>query len=93
MTTKERNAALEETNSHGLPVYRLDYKHTPRAVRRPSRYRVLSTSEGCELLQTGKDRFCTVYGLEVIRGQTYEQAATQHGCNIMHSLACEGKIS
>ncbi len=45
-----------------------------------------------ELWQTGKDSFTCVYGLEVKTRQNYTDAALDLGANIMHALACEGRL-
>ena len=45
-----------------------------------------------ELWQTGPNEFKVVYGSQSGNGLTYEKAASELGCAIMHALACEGKL-
>lgn len=45
-----------------------------------------------ELIQTGKNRFKVIYGLQVKEDLSYNQAATELGRSILHCLSCDGKI-
>lgn len=44
------------------------------------------------LEQTGVDKFVVTYGKQVKSGLTYAQAASELGADIMHALACDGKL-
>jgi hypothetical protein len=45
------------------------------------------------LIQTGKNTFTVVYGLQTFKKMGYQSAAKELGECIMHALNCEGKIN
>lgn len=44
------------------------------------------------LFQCGKDKFTVQYWKQIKTNLTYARAASELGANIMHALACEGKL-
>ncbi len=49
---------------------------------------------GLKLEQAGNKAglFTVTYGLQVVRGLTYSEAAAEYGSCLMHALACEGRL-
>jgi len=45
-----------------------------------------------KLIQTGRDRFVVIYGLQRFEGLDYAEAAAKLGQSIMHAQACEGLL-
>jgi hypothetical protein len=45
-----------------------------------------------QLIQTGKERFTVVYGLQRDTGLSYGEAARKLGEAIMHKAACDGDM-
>lgn len=45
-----------------------------------------------ELIQNGRDKFTVKYGLQVKKNLCYEEAASELGACIMHSLACFNEL-
>jgi hypothetical protein len=45
-----------------------------------------------KLEQSGIDRFYVTYGMQVKGPLAYAAAASELGANIMHALACEGRL-
>lgn len=44
------------------------------------------------LFQTGRNKFMVVYGKDVSRDLTYNQACVKLGSAMMHALSCDGKV-
>jgi len=55
-------------------------------------HKVTNLDHYVTLEQTSLNRFAVVYGCQIKKDLTYEEAALEYGSCIMHSATCAGRI-
>lgn len=73
------------------PTHYPNSKGTLEKIKWP-KGKVIFESEAVFLVRSGKDKFWTVYGLEVSGPLDYVEAAESLGLCLMHQMNCEGTL-